>query len=383
MDGQQGLIEPIDTGVAASKGGGEHRKLIIVDVNWSDGVVRYRPYRFDFLRMRRLSPAEVVDYLVACLEQPGIARENLFEAIKDLGADEAALRDLEFLLQDFEAGGKERIAPKTRLQIEIDVGPSPAKHRQSPKRWLTPVARRQIDAAAQDKAQDDLLFQHTVLCQTCLPYRDPGEGVRTWKRTNGRVGLQVEAGGAWHRGDFVELGLPFGAKPRLVLMHLNAEAVRTGSPIIEVEGSLSAFVRRLKLDTGGRNKHVVKDQLARLSASSIRLGMVKDGRAITVNTQVVTAFDLWFVKDERQRVLWPTSVRLSAEYFESLQEHAVPLDENAIRALAHNAMGLDIYGWLAQRLHRIDPGKPQLVPWAALKEQFGWHYDRVRDFRRV
>jgi hypothetical protein len=102
---------------------------------------------------------------------------------------------------------------------------------------------------------------------------------------NGMARLQVNAGSAVHPSlkKFVPMGLPFGAKPRLVLMHLTAEAVRTGSPIIEVEGSLSAFVRRLKLDTGGRNKHVVKDQLARLSASSIRLGMVKDGRAITVN----------------------------------------------------------------------------------------------------
>jgi len=33
--------------------------------------------------------------------------------------------------------------------------------------------------------------------------------------------------------------------------------------------------------------------------------------------------------------------------------------------------------------HRVDPGKPVLVPWKALQGQFGWHYDRVRDFRRV
>ena len=32
----------------------------------------------------------------------------------------------------------------------------------------------------------------------------------------------------------------------------------------------------------------VKEQLARLSAASIRLGVVKDGHAITVNSQIVT-----------------------------------------------------------------------------------------------
>jgi hypothetical protein len=34
---------------------------------------------------------------------------------------------------------------------------------------------------------------------------------------------------------------------------------------------------------------VIKDQLARLSASSIRFGMVRDGQAFTVNSQIVTA----------------------------------------------------------------------------------------------
>jgi hypothetical protein len=82
-------------------------------------------------------------------------------------------------------------------------------------------------------------------------------------------------------------------------------------------------------------------------------------------------------------VLWPSTVQLPADYFQSLTKHAVPLDEGAIRVLAHSAMALDIYAWLAQRLHRIDPGKPAFIPWTALKTQFGWHYDRIRDFRRV
>jgi hypothetical protein len=88
-------------------------------------------------------------------------------------------------------------------------------------------------------------------------------------------------------------------------------------------------------------------------------------------------------KDERRRVLWPTTVALDPRYFESLQRHAVPLEERALAALAHNAMALDVYAWLAQRLHRVDPARPQLVPWVALKDQFGWHYDRVRKFREV
>ena len=56
--------------------------------------------------------------------------------------------------------------------------------------------------------------------------------MRTWERVNGKVHLEVNAGKAMHAvlERLVPVGLPFGTKPRLVLMHLNAEALRTASP---------------------------------------------------------------------------------------------------------------------------------------------------------
>jgi hypothetical protein len=47
-----------------------------------------------------------------------------------------------------------------------------------------------------------------------------------------------------------------------------------------------------------------------------------------------------FPKNERQRVLWNSTVRLSQEYFDSLQKHAVPLHESDLAALAQTSMGL-------------------------------------------
>ena len=71
-----------------------------------------------------------------------------------------------------------------------------------------------------------------------------------------------------------------------------------------------------------------------------------------------------------------------ARYFDSLTKHAVPLDSRAVAALAHSALDLDIYAWLAQRLHRIPKGKPQTITWQALKSQFGVGYAELRIFRR-
>jgi hypothetical protein len=166
---------------------------------------------------------------------------------------------------------------------------------------------------------------------------------------------------------------------------LNAEALRTGSPVIYVEASLTAFVKRLGLDPKGRNMRIIKDQLTRLATAEVRLAVAYGEReARQVQAHLVGDFDLWLAKDERQRVLWPTSVTLDPRYFTSLTKHAVPLHERALAALAHSAMALDVYAWLSQRLYRIvDPARPTFVPWKALKDQFGQDYSRMDNFKRV
>ena len=256
----------------------------------------------------------------------------------------------------------------------------------------TPVQQRLMETAALNPVGPDLrsiIYQHSTFCQVFMPYRDPGVEVLSWNRSNGIVDLRLRAGEAKHpSGQWVQVPLPFGPKCRLVLMHINQLALLNQSPRIEMEDTLTTFVRRvLKLDPMGRNIAMVKQQLRRLATSSIRLGIASTEHvtAVTRKLEIVTEFDVWFCKDDRQRVLWPSYVELSLDYFTSLQEHAVPLDEYHIAALSHTAMGLDIYAWLAQRLHRVPVNKPAFVSWAALHNQFGQGYDpeRINKFRQV
>ncbi len=252
---------------------------------------------------------------------------------------------------------------------------------------VSPIKRRLVSASADIRTEmpDELTFMHSALCQCVLPARRPAEGVRQWKRHQGRAVLMVEAGQAVHpaTGDFVELPLPYGPKARLILMHLNGEAMRTDSPVIQVEDSLTAFVARIQgRPPTGPEVRAVKEQLAALAAATVRMGIASDERSLQMDTKIVGAFDLWFPRQDNQRVLWPSTVRLSLDYFDSLTRHAVPLDERAIASLAHSAMALDVYCWLAQRVHRIPVEKPQFVPWAGLFEQFGQNYAQVRFFRR-
>lgn len=252
---------------------------------------------------------------------------------------------------------------------------------------LSSVKQRLLNSSTDIGTNPDshITYQHTVLCQTGLPYKSLGNQ-RVWDKRQGNAVLRISAGEAYHpkTQEFVKLALPYGTKPRLILMHFNAEAIRTQDPEIEVEDSMTAFMKRvLRLDPNGKEIRRMKDQLACISASTIRMATaLSDERAVQVNTQIVTAFDLWFPKDARQRVLWPSTVRLSNDYFDSLAKHAVPLDERAIAALAHSSIALDIYSWLSQRLHRIPLHKPQFITWKAIKEQFGSNYGQMNYFRR-
>jgi hypothetical protein len=98
-------------------------------------------------------------------------------------------------------------------------------------------------------------FLHSIQCQCGLPYKNPGDEVREWDRKQGHASLRIEAGSAIdpRTGEFVKLGLPYGEKPRLILIHLASEAVRTGSPVVDVEGSMTAFARSLGLVPTGSN----------------------------------------------------------------------------------------------------------------------------------
>lgn len=266
------------------------------------------------------------------------------------------------VLKQQKAGGLRLVPPPSR-QKTADTHPS-----------ISTTTRRLLDGAAKISAgETGLVFQHSVLCQVSLPYRNPGDVLRTWDRKSGNTRLRINAGDAYcPEGDtYVELGLPHGVKPRIILAHLNTEALKQESPIVHVGDSMTAYAKRLGMDTNGPSLLKLQEQLARLSTATMRIAFAnKDGHAIQFNTQIISAFDLWYPQDSRQRVLWSSVVELDHRYFESLSNHSIPLAEEAIASLSHNARALDIYCWLAQRLHRVDPNKPYLVPWPSLMHQF-------------
>ena len=58
-------------------------------------------------------------------------------------------------------------------------------------------------------------------------HQDVASEGRTFERESGTVSIMLEAGRLWNGRKFVEQPLPYGTRPRLVMVHLSSEAIRT------------------------------------------------------------------------------------------------------------------------------------------------------------
>jgi len=244
-----------------------------------------------------------------------------------------------------------------------------------------------MDAAEVIELQDQpdsIDFLHSILCQVGMPRKSTPE--RFFERSNGRAMMRLEAGVSFKRGKFVEQPLPYGPKPRLVMVYISGQAVKSQSPHIELGSSTSEFLDRLGIESSGGPRGgytVFKKQMEALAACRLILGYSDAERDITLDSKPIKSFEAWARPDVKGQVsMWPGRLELSPEFFVSLAEHAVPLDNTALNALKHSALGLDIYTWLAHRLRRVSARNGNKIPWMALKEQFGQEYKDIRDFKK-
>lgn len=247
---------------------------------------------------------------------------------------------------------------------------------------LSPIRRRLVEASVEIRAEspDQIAFQHSLLCQVGLPRKETTE--REFTRVNGALSLSIEAGKLFDGKTLVNQPLPYGARPRLILVHISSEAVRTRSPVVEVGHSAYAFLRTLGFDVNGQSYRQTRKQVLALAACHMTLGFMADGYPQTIKTDPIRKFEAWLRREGNQTVMWPGVLELSGDFFASLQEHAVPLDPTALRSLRHSSLALDLYTWLATRLHRVNRLDGVKVSWRALQGQFGQEIADPNNFRR-
>ena len=90
-----------------------------------------------------------------------------------------------------------------------------------------------------------------------------------------------------------------------------------------------------------------------------------------------------YVGVDRKGGAFMREIIMTERFFEHLRQHAVPLNENAIRQLRDSATALDLYTWLAYRLPRISRKRPAAISWQQLAVHFGNDGRNIRKFRQT
>ena len=227
---------------------------------------------------------------------------------------------------------------------------------------------------------------HSVLALCGLPYREP-KGLTNVFREYGRNTLAISAGRLTNplTGEMEMQGLPYGPKARLMLLHLCTEAVKQRTPKIEVASSLSGFIRDMGFPVTGGDRGTLKqfkEQLNRLAACSMQIGLWDGSRASTLNVPPFRQMDVWLPLnvDPDQGLLWSSTITFHRDFFDNLLQHAVPVDIRAARAFAGSARKLDLLFWVGYRLSRLE--RPLRLTWDNLYKQFGSENGSIRSFRQ-
>ena len=231
-----------------------------------------------------------------------------------------------------------------------------------------------IEAAYQVLSDDaeKMGFTYSGFALTSLPHKPQSE--LTWKREGHNLTMLMQSG-VERTG--APLGLPYGSYARFILLFLQSEAIRTQSREIELGRSMRVWLGSMGLSIGGMTYKKVAEQARRISGCTLtfytdRAGAQIESRGRFVKTAIT-------MSSGDQPNIWQDRVYLDEDFYRALREHPVPVSESALRAIGARSLVIDIYIWLAYRLHALR--KDVEVSWPSLHGQFGSEVSRLRFFR--
>ncbi|HJS86200.1 MAG TPA: replication protein RepA [Acetobacteraceae bacterium] len=231
---------------------------------------------------------------------------------------------------------------------------------------------------------DGIGVTYSGFCQAALPHKRLAAD-EPWVRRSDQVTLMVEPGRLLRPGATEPdmMGVPYGSRARLILLYLQTRALRSGRREVELGRSMREWLKRMGISHGGKSYTEVRDQAARLSTCKLTFYYAAaKGRTGFSNERIVDDGMIMLDDesgDSRQESLFIETVRLSETFYAALKKHPVPIWEPALQHIQNNSMGLDLYVWLAYRLHVLQ--RPTPVRWAALHGQFGSGFRVLRHFR--
>jgi Plasmid encoded RepA protein len=328
----------------------------------------------------RTRPGAILDSRIAKFESQGLNRAKILEQLL------AARWPIDQIRERFTEFPNSAFAyPQTEITPAPASMPGPNASKVLPSASTPVIDRATVNAVS---AAEGISFQYVPLIQCSFPHADP-KLATSFTRKNGWLELTL---GTTHP----EYGLPYGVPARLLTIYCTSEAVRTHSPEIYLGDSVHDFLRRLDVPVtrGARGSlSVYANQLLRLIASTLSIDEnIRDGagrQGLHMRQALfVEEARLWWDKPQSAKnrkgagraIGNGSSLMLSSVLFHSILERSAPLATSAIKQLRKSPMDLDVYAWLVHRLFHL--GKPSMVSWEQLSNQFGHNYREPRTFRR-
>jgi len=222
----------------------------------------------------------------------------------------------------------------------------------------------------------DVGYMARMMVMVSLPHsRVPGN---EYTRTNGDYQLTILAPS--------HVGLPYGVKPRLILLWITTEAVRKQQRQLFLGCSLSDFMCALGLlRTGGARGDItgLKNQMRRLISSSISV-TYNNGKnwALEHITPIQKANLFWAPANPDQLSLWESTITLSEGFYNEIVNHRIPIKMSTLKELRNSSFALDIYTWLSYKNYCSRPGSRIPIPWESLQLQLGAGYPRTAEGKR-
>jgi len=209
-------------------------------------------------------------------------------------------------------------------------------------------------------------YMARAMVQATMPHKKITEAVH--ERTNGAYRFTMLAS--------PKVGLPYGSLPRLLLVWIATEAIRTRDRELMLGDSMNQFMTQLGMTTatGGKSGSItrLKNQTTRLFSCTIQCSYTSEveGHLALQNMLIADAANLWWhPKSGDQKSLFGSTVRLSETFYNEIINHPVPIDTRVLQALKRSPLALDIYAWLTYRMSYL--AKPTSIPWESLQAQFG------------
>lgn len=239
-----------------------------------------------------------------------------------------------------------------------------------------------LDRASEglDTGDSGISYLYSGFAMLSFPYRELKRIDDVWERRNGAYTMIVEPGIVPELNGSRKYGVPFGTRARIIMCFLQTEAVKNQSRVVSLGTSMNDWMQRMGIEGGGgTNMQKVRDQTMRISACHLTVGFqTGKGENGFIHRNIVSGMIQVPPADSTTGWLLEETAELSEDFYRQLLQHPLPVEETAIRSLSGSAMAMDIYVWLAYRLHQLS--RPTTIQRDALYAQFGSNFSESRQF---